>query len=223
MAKNKPSSEGADTAEPQDVKTEDPVNQTGGTPIADVCDPVEQKDMSEAGETPEPSSQEEPEQNQEVDQEAPYGRRADGTPAAKRGPKTSAGASDERNKQRARLKSVSPGKALPKKIPAIESPTPLAVVNYQAMGEMVAGVWFNGGIMLLGEEWAPDIKAGEHLAVAGAFRDYFKAMNYKDLPPGFALVAVLSLYTLKRAPAPGIKTKLQRVGLWLKTNVRLRK
>lgn len=152
---------------------------------------------------------------------APYGLKADGTPAAKRGPKPKS-AGNEGDKQRARLRSVSPGKGAPQK-PVPMAAEALAVVNYQAMGEMVAGVWFNAGQMLLGEEWAPDVKGGEHLAVAGAFRDYFKAQQIKDLPPGFALVAVLGIYTLKRANRPTIREKLQGVGAWLKQNLRFRK
>lgn len=156
-----------------------------------------------------------------VDEEAPFGRRADGSPAAKRGPKAK-GVSDESDKQRNRLRSVTPSKAREQKPKPIEV-TPLAVVNYQAMGESVASMWFHGGEMVFGAEWAPDTHSGEHLAVAGAFRDYFKATNMRDLPPGFALCFVLSVYTLKRANKPTVKTRLQGWGLWLKTNLRFKR
>ena len=158
---------------------------------------------------------------------APYGLRADGTPAKKRGrppgPANTAAksaASDEQGKQHARLKSVSPGKGKrPSQIPI--APTALAVVNYQAMGETVAGLFFNVGVMALGEDWEPDTKEGEHLAVAGAFRDYFKSIQAKDLPPGFALVAVLAIYSLKRVGKPTVKSRLQKIGLWFKDNMRI--
>lgn len=157
-----------------------------------------------------------------VDPAAPLGYLADGvTPRKSNRGRKAASVSDESDKQRNRLRSVTPSKARPAKVAA--EITPLAVVNYQAMGESVASMWFHGGEMVFGPEWAPDTKEGEHLAVAGAFRDYFKATNMRDLPPGFALCFVLGVYSLKRANKPTVKTKLQGMGLWLKTNLRIRK
>ena len=87
------------------------------------------------------------------------------------------------------------------------------------MGDAVASVFFSTGIMLLGDEFAPDTQEGEHLAVSGAFRDYFKATQMRDLPPGFALCFVLGVYTLKRAAKPTIKSKLRGFGLGVKNVV----
>jgi hypothetical protein len=192
-------------------------------------EPMGQGQVPNADDNPKPGADDEPENQEEGedhDPDAPYGYRLDGTPRLTKGgrppKKSSQAATDEKAKQRARLRSVSPGKGPKPKIEAIAI-EPLVAVNYQAMGEMVAGLFFNVGVMVLGEEWAPDVKEGEHLAVAGAFRDYFKATNMRDLPPGFALVAVLSLYTLKRVTKPTIKQRLQGVATWLKAKMPFRK
>jgi hypothetical protein len=151
---------------------------------------------------------------------APYGFRADGvTPKAKPGrPPKDVAAAQAREQQRARLRSVTPGQGKPQKQTPI-AVTPLAVVNYEAMGQAVASMWFNGGEMLLGPEWAPNTQEGEHTAVAGAFATYFKAVQMKDLPPGIALCFVLGIYTLKRATKPTVKSKLELFGAWVKSKM----
>lgn len=162
------------------------------------------------------------EQTSQTTSEAPYGYRADGvTPRKTPGgrPTLEQAAANERDKQRARLRSVTPNKVKPQAAQPMQT-TALAVVNYQAMGESVASLWFNGGVAVFGPEWEPDMEQGEHLAVASAFRDYFKAINAKDLPPGFALCFVLSVYTLKRTNRPTIKQKLQNFGEWARSKVR---
>lgn len=166
-----------------------------------------------ADDAPEPASTDERENEHE---EAPYGYLADGvTPAKKRGPKPKSDASkDEKAKQRSRLRSVSPGKGLPQKVPTIGA-DPLAVVNYQAMGEMCSNLFVNLGVMVLGKEWEPDDQ-GELLALSAGFRDYLKATGAKDLPPGFALTAIVSVYIIKRAARPTIGTKLKVIGGWFK-------
>lgn len=175
-----------------------------------------ESDAAEKGEDSQTDQQDSDEQQQGTP-DAPYGLKSDGTPAAKRGPKPKS-ASDERDKQRARLRSVTPTTAKPKKVSPVEV-TPLAVVNYQAMGESVASMFFHSGELVLGEEWAPDVQKGEHLAVAGAFRDYFKSIQARDLPPGIALCFVLGIYTLKRATKPTIKGRLVQFGLWVKSKM----
>jgi len=160
----------------------------------------------------------------EVSQDAaPYGVKADGTPAKKRGRKPKS-TQDEADKQRARLRSVGPGKGLPQKVQTPDVNPALAVVNYQALGETAANLWFNVGMLAMGEDWKPD-NQGEALAVAGAFRDYFKSQQIKDIPPGLALTLVLTSYSLAHAQKPTVKTRLQKVGAWFKEkakNVRIR-
>ncbi len=160
------------------------------------------------------------------DADAPYGRKADGTPKKKVGrppgvgnrEKAAPGVVDTRAAQRDRLRSVTPSKARAKSPDAIAAPA-LAVVNYQAMGQAVASMFFSVGTLAFGTDWQPDESEGEPQAVAGAFRDYFKATNMRDLPPGFALCFVLGVYTLKRAAKPTMKSKLQLFGAWVKSKM----
>lgn len=154
--------------------------------------------------------------------DAPYGLRKDGTPAKKRGPKAAPGVTDTRAAQRDKLRSVTPSKARAKPVDQVQSPT-MAVVNYQAMGQAVASMFFSVGTLAFGNDWQPDEQEGEHLAVAGAFRDYFRATNMRDLPPGFALCFVLGVYTLKRAAKPTMSSKLKLFGAWVKSKMPKRK
>lgn len=149
-----------------------------------------------------------------VDADAPYGRRVDGTPAMKRGPKPR-GASDEKDKQRARLRSVSQPAPKAAKVTA-PNVSPVAIVNYQAMGESAASIFFGVGTLAFGDDWQPDTANGEHLVVAAGFRDYFKAKEWKDLPPGFALCFILGTYAIKRASKPTMRSKLQGAAAWVK-------
>jgi hypothetical protein len=156
-----------------------------------------------------------------LDSDAPFGRRVDGSPMLKRGrPRKSEAAAQETAKQRAKLRSVTQSTHKAKaKFSAAPTITPLTVVNYQAMGETAAGLWFSVGTMAVGPEWQPDVAEGEPQAVAGAFRDYFKAINMRDLPPAFALCVVLTVYTMKRVNKPTVRGKLQLLGAWVKGKI----
>lgn len=195
---------GDGSAPPEDVKNTGDGNDRSG-------DAPDQNDDQEAQSPTDASPEDDPEVSQDA---APYGLRADGTPAKKRGRKPKS-TQDEADKQRARLRSVSAGKGLPQKVQTPEVNPALAVVNYQALGETAANLFFNIGTMALGEGWQPD-NQGEALAVAGAFRDYFKSQQIKDIPPGLALTLVITSYSLSHAQKPTVKSRLQKVGAWFK-------
>lgn len=152
-----------------------------------------------------------------IDPEAPYGRNKDGTPAKKRGRKGGSEAAS-------RLDSVTPApprvKLPPTAAPLTQAIAPSIPIDYDAMGGQVANLWFNGGVMLLGEEWAPNTQAGEHVAVKNAFRDYFKAKNATELDPGVILFITLASYTAARIQKPTIKSRVTGGWLWLKSKVK---
>lgn len=156
--------------------------------------------------------------------EAPFGYKADGTPRkSNAGRKTGAGATQENARQRERLRSVTPSSERPK-VKILKADPALAVVNYQAMGNMVAGMFFHGGTMVFGKDWQPDTSVGEHVAVAGAFTDYFKATQMRDIPPGVALCFVLGTYSMKRvATKPDVQSRLKLFGAWIKSKMPRRK
>jgi len=153
-----------------------------------------------------------------IDPEAPYGRKADGTPRAKPGRK-SAGAA-----QRERLESVTPAPPRVDKPRAIAPPAPVAPppsipVDYTGLGRTAANLWFNVGQIPFGEDWAPNTEAKEHEIVAGAFRDYFKAKNVSEIDPTVSLCLVLGSYTLARVTKPTIKSRIAGAWVWLKSKV----
>ncbi len=216
---------------PENPAPEDNTPEENGTPPSEPNPPTPPQEGEPEGQAAPEESPEEvgtPDAPQEENagagdgvshDDAPYGLKADGTPAKKRGrPAKDAAAADEKDKQRARLRSVGPGKKVPQKLQAI-TPEPLAVVNYQAMGDLCANLFFNVGSMVLGEDWAPEDQ-GEALAVSAGFRDYCKAQQVKDIPPGFALTLILVGYTAKRVAKPTVKTRLQLFGAWVKDKVK---
>lgn len=70
-----------------------------------------------------------------------------------------------------------------------------------------------------GQEWQPraDAKTGmnEKEMLEGVFGDYFVATGKTDLPPGWALVAGLSMYALPRFGMPQTRGRLARVKNWI--------
>lgn len=143
-----------------------------------------------------------------VDASAPHGLKTDGTPAKKRGrpPKSD-------TDQRERLASVTPKPVRPQ--PTVAPVAMLA--DYNALGEQAANLWFGVGCVLLGDDWQPDTEQGEHVAVSGAFRDYFKASGVVQIPPSWGLVLVLGAYTAKRVSRPTVRSKISGVWTWVKS------
>jgi hypothetical protein len=157
--------------------------------------------------------------------DAPYGLKADGTPAKKRGRKSALeGGGTVDPPQFERLDSVTQAPPLPRAKtagnatrPSIPQPAAIAT-DYRAMGETAANLWFNIGETALGEDWRPN--PGEPQYIAGAFTDYFRAKEIKVIDPAIVLCIALGGYTVARINKPTIKSKLGRVVLWMKSKAR---
>lgn len=201
-----PQNEGGEKPAPEDqtAQSTDPSPASAPVPVG-----------APAPEPPAPAP--EPQDAPEGDPEAPYGRKADGTPRAKPGRKSATAQTDEEGAvRRAKLESVTPA---PPRTPKAPSMAPIVPVDYKALGQVAANLWFNVGQLPFGPEWAPDIAEGEHEIVAGAFRDYFKAKNVTQIDPTVGLVIVLGGYALKRAARPTIKEKISAGWTWLKSKM----
>lgn len=97
-------------------------------------------------------------------------------------------------------------------------------------GGAAAQMLITAGMLLGGEEWKPvkDEKAGidEQAILAGAFGEYFKTKEVKDVPPGVALTFALMLYIAPRFAMPQTQAKVStlkaRIVQWW-VNRKLRK
>ena len=82
--------------------------------------------------------------------------------------------------------------------------------NYKAMGKMATGMMIQGGAAVFGPEYLPRPKSevgyDERLLLEGAFEEFFRAKEIKDLPPGLALVVAIGAYSL---PRKCVQEKLQ--------------
>ena len=91
-------------------------------------------------------------------------------------------------------------------------------------GQAAAQMLFMAGQALGGSEWAP--REGEPDLIAGAFSEYFKAKNIRDIPPGAALAFALCIYVGPRFAMPETKRRVSslwgRVKLWI-ANRKLKK
>ena len=94
-------------------------------------------------------------------------------------------------------------------------------------GRAAAGMIFQAGMLLGGEEWQPlidsDLGINEPVTMAKAWGDYFVAKDIEDFPPGIALSIALIGYAVPRLTQPKTKTRLQRLGLWVKEKLANRK
>lgn len=103
---------------------------------------------------------------------------------------------------------------------AVQAATSAAkIAEARAGGKGAASLLLALSVGIGGEEWQPraDPKTGmnEQLMLEGAFGDFFVAQGWADLPPGWALVAVLSMYSLPRFRMPQTRTRLQKFRGWV--------
>ena len=155
----------------------------------------------------------------EIDLEAPYGRKIDGTPMKKRGrPRTGETPAEGEpagidSATRARLDSVSRAGPRKPKVEPIIMPAPI-VVDYDASAQVAATLWFAVGELILGSDWAPE--KNEPQIIKGAFKTYFVANGIGDIPPGIALALALGGYAAVRAQKPTVSERIGKVTAWIK-------
>lgn len=110
-----------------------------------------------------------------------------------------------------RLNSVTqaPPRAVLKTQPIAQIP-----VDYEAMANVAANLWFNTGELVLGEDWRPE--PHEPVAIRNSFKDYFESEKVTKIPPAWGLAMVLFAYTAQRVTKPTIKTRIFGAYQWLK-------
>ena len=99
-------------------------------------------------------------------------------------------------------------------------------VDYTGLGKVYAGLFIGAGVGLIGAEWNP-VDADERKRLETAFSMYTKSTNAVDLPPGWALLFALGIYSANRLPHPNTQSKLSKLKdkakllfLWIKTRGR---
>lgn len=79
-----------------------------------------------------------------------------------------------------------------------EQGQPVAVADYGAWGENAAQLLEMAGIQIFGSVGKFQ-SVEEKQSISAASANYFKSMGLTDLPPGWVLLGVVSMYTVSRA------------------------
>jgi hypothetical protein len=94
-------------------------------------------------------------------------------------------------------------------------------------GKAAACMIFQAGCLIGGDEWQPvidpNIGRNEPQEMEAAFISYFKAKGITDFPPGVVLALTIFAYAAPRFVQPKTKTRLQMIGLWIKSKIPRRK
>lgn len=152
----------------------------------------------------------------ELTDDAPWGRKADGTPRKKPGRR----GADDMGATYDRLNSVGsppPRRPAPPPSESLPEPEPAIAPDYDQIGKIAAGVFFATGEAAFGADWSPDTANKEHLQIANAFSKYFESQQLSDISPGWALVLTLGSYTIKRFHKPTIRERVSAGVTWLKS------
>jgi hypothetical protein len=130
-------------------------------------------------------------------QDAPYGVRADGTPAKKRGRR--------------------PGIANKKSEPAetAVSGIPARVeVDYQFMSRGIVNAELNLLVAILGKDWEPKAELEEAKHLRDGWAAYLESKGIKAFPPEVVLIMAHVAYIAPRLSSPSTKTRLARLREW---------
>ena len=85
----------------------------------------------------------------------------------------------------------------------------LQAAKLNAAAAMSTNLLFNIAVNFFGPEWEP--QKDEPKMINTAFRDYYEANGYVDLPPGAALVLAIGIYALPRFKHENTRGKLSRI------------
>lgn len=147
-----------------------------------------------------------PSSSSEMTHEAPYGYNKDGSPAKKRGRKAAGEVTG--GKTLPDLDSVTPARPRPVQSSQSAKVLPIAV-NYRALGQQAATLWFSLPQIFLGTDWGPEKE--EIPLVAESFEKYFESEGITTFSPGFSLALVLGTYALGKATKPTVADKIKGV------------
>lgn len=110
---------------------------------------------------------------------------------------------------------------------ATVSDSEAALLQARAAGKMAANLLLTLGVVAGGEEWQPlkrkESGLDEKEMLETAFADYFAATGKTDIPPGMALTVAVGAYALPRFTMPKTRTRMQKLGDWIKTKIANRK
>lgn len=133
--------------------------------------------------------------------------KADGSYALKRGRKAGG--------QNSTLQSPAQEK-VPDALPGVgtgASDTPAEAVkkvDFNQLGKVYAGLFFGATASVIGPEWLP-ADNDEKKRVETAFSVWAKANDASDLPPGWALVITLGMYSVARLQHQNTKSKFDKL------------
>lgn len=89
------------------------------------------------------------------------------------------------------------------------------VINVDEAAKQSANLFINAGVLIFGDDWAPESK-DEAGALKNAFKNYYDAKGVPEIPPEYGLAFALGAYSLNRITKDQTRTKLQKVGIFLK-------
>lgn len=107
--------------------------------------------------------------------------------------------------QTAQTTHQAPNSAVASSAPEIQK-----AIDYTALGKVYAGLFFGGTSSIIGPEWLPRDK-DEQKHVENAFSVYAKSTGASDLPPGWALVLTLGMYSASRMQHENTRGKFAKL------------
>lgn len=105
---------------------------------------------------------------------------------------------------------------IPPDVPLAPPPPPLAAPpapdEYHLAAQAACRALYALGMLLGGDEWMPE--GDEHTNLVNAAEAYFRAKQFKDVPPGLALTIAVAGYVAPRLSKPKTLSRLEKLRLW---------